>query len=206
MGWALFAGTLAGSVAVAMFMALASRDDLRPPVALPILPSATAEPLAVVAPVAMDLEPAPAPTASAGAMAGPIDPGEAPPESASSGLPAPPLGSATTAQIASPAVAPTTPNSRTCDLALMYAQRGEIAQAIRRFESCLSPERELVRLRIGQRGAAEVRAKAEKGQCDEAAAIVAQVESIEAAAAAKAAFASLCNSRVREVENETAGP
>jgi hypothetical protein len=118
----------------------------------------------------------------------------------------PPLGSATAAQIASPAVTPKTLNSKTCDVALVYAQRGEIAQAITRFEGCLSPEREVVRQRIGQRGAAEVQAKAEKGQCDEAAAIVAQVETIEAAGPAKTAFASLCHSRAREIENETPGP
>jgi hypothetical protein len=199
-GLAIFAGALAGFAAVAMFTALAGRDDRR------LVLSAAGEPLAVVGPVAMGLEPARAPTASEGAIAAPSDPGEAQPESAGSDLPAPPLGSATAAQIASPAVTPKTPISKTCDLALMYAQRGEIAQAIRRFENCLSPERELVRQRIGQRGAAEARAKAEKGQCDEAAAIAAQVESIEAAAAAKVAFASLCHSRAREIENETAGP
>jgi hypothetical protein len=103
-------------------------------------------------------------------------------------------------------ITPKTAILQTCDLALMYAERREIAQAIRRLDSCLSPDREWVRQRIGQRGAAEVRAKAEKGQCDEAAAIVAQVESIEAAGAAKVAFGSLCNSRAPEIENETAGP
>jgi hypothetical protein len=113
---------------------------------------------------------------------------------------------ATAAQTAPPAVTPNIPISKTCALALIYAQRGEIAQAIRRFDGCLSPERELVRQRIGQRGAAEVHAKVEKGQCDEAAAIVAQVESIDAAGAAKVAFGSLCKSRAHEAENETAGP
>jgi hypothetical protein len=199
-GLAILAGVLAGFAAVAVFMLLASRDDRGH------VPSAAGEPLAVVAPVAMGIEPARAPTASERALAAPIDPGEAQPESARSGLPAPALGSATAAPTASPAVAPKTSISKTCDLALMYAQRGEIAQAIRRFENCLSPERELVRQRIGQRGAAEVRAKAEKGQCDEAAAIAAQVESIDAAAAAKVAFATLCHPRVREIENATAGP
>jgi hypothetical protein len=103
-------------------------------------------------------------------------------------------------------VTPKTPISKTCNLALVYAQRGAVAQAIARFESCLSPEREVVRQRIGQTGAAQVLAKAEKGQCDEAAAIVAQVESIEAAGPAKAAFASLCDSRAREIENGSPGP
>jgi hypothetical protein len=96
--------------------------------------------------------------------------------------------------------------SKTCNVALVYAQRGAVAQAIARFESCLSPEREVVRQRIGQTGAAQVLAKAEKGQCDEAADIVAQVERIEAAGPAKAAFASLCDSRAREIENGSPGP
>jgi hypothetical protein len=91
-------------------------------------------------------------------------------------------------------------------VALVYAHRGEIAQAITRFKSCPFPERELVRQRIGQRGAAEVQAKAAKGQCDEAAAIVAQVETIQAAGPARAAFASLCDLRAREIDNETPGP
>jgi hypothetical protein len=200
LGLAIFAGVLSGSAAVALFMAVAGHDDRRP------VPSATGEPPAVVAPLTMALDPAGEPTASAGAIAAPIDPGEAQPGSARSASAPSPLSSATAAQIASPAVTPKIPIAKTCDLALFYAQRGEIAQAIRRFDSCLSPERELVRQRIGQRGAAEVRAKAEKGRCDEAGAIVAQVESIEAAGAAKVAFGSLCNSRAREVENETAGP
>jgi len=199
-GLAIFAGALAGSAAVALFIAIAGRDDRRP------VPSAAGEPLAVVAPLVMGLEPAREPTASEGAMAAPIDPGEAQPGSAGSVSAPSPLGLATAAQIASPAVTPNIPISKTCALALIYAQRGEIAQAIRRFDGCLSPERELVRQRIGQRGAAEVHAKVEKGQCDQAAAIVAQVESIEAAGAAKVAFGSLCKSRAHEVENETAGP
>jgi len=187
-GLVIFAGVLVGSAAVALFMAVAGRDDRR------LVPSATGEAPAVFAPLAMDLEPAPEPMASASAIAAPIDPGEA----------QSPLDSVTAAPIASAGVTPKITISKECDLALMYAERREIAQAIRRFDSCLSPERELVRQRIGQRSAAEVRAKAEKGQCDEAAAIVAQVESIGAAAAAKVAFASLCDSRAREVENETA--
>jgi hypothetical protein len=198
-GLAILAGAVAGFAAVATFMVLSGRDDRR------LVPSAAAEPLVVVAPVAMDLEPARAPTAPERAMAAPVEPGEAEPGTAVSDLPTPPPGSATAAPIVSPVVMPKTPISKTCDLALMYAQRGEIAQAIRRFENCLSPDRELVRQRIGQRGAAEVRAKAEKGQCDEAAAIAAQIESIEAAGAAKGALASLCGSRAREIENETAG-
>ena len=184
-GLAIFAGVLVGAAATALFMAVAGRDDRR------LVPSATGEAPAVVASLAMDLEPAPESMASAGAIA----------VSAPS-----PLESVTATPIASPGVTPRITISTTCDLALMYAERGEIAQAIRRFDSCLSPEREWVRQRIGQRCAADVRAKAEKGQCDEAAAIVAQVESIGAAAAAKVAFASLCDSRAREVENETAGP
>jgi len=199
-GLAIFAGALAGSAAVALFIAVARPDDRR------LVPSAAGEPLAVVAPLAMGLEPARELTASEGAIAAPIDPGEAQPGSAESVSAPSPLGLATAAQIASPAVTPKMPISKTCALALIYAQRGEIAQAIRRFDGCLSPERELVRQRIGQRGAAEVHAKVEKGQCDEAAAIVAQVESIEASGAAKVAFGSLCKSRAHEVENETAGP
>jgi hypothetical protein len=199
-GLGIFAGVLSGSAAVALFMAVEGRDDR------PLVPSGAGDPPAVVAPLAMDLEPAPVPIASAGAIGAPIDRGEAPLGSAENVAAQSLLGSATAAQIASPAVTPKTPISQTCDLALMYAERREIAQAIRRFESCLSPEREWVRERIGQRGAAEVRAKAEKEQCDEAAAIVAQVEAIEAAGAAKVAFGSLCNSRTHEVDNETAGP
>ncbi|HMI88602.1 MAG TPA: hypothetical protein VK550_31200 [Polyangiaceae bacterium] len=199
-GLAIFAGVLAGSATVAMFMAVEGQDDRRP------MPSATWEPPAVVALVTKGLEPAQQPTASAAAMAAPIDPSEAQPGSAGSGSAPSPLSSTTAAQIASPAVMPKIAISKTCDLALFYAQRGEIAQAIRRFDSCLSPEREWVRQQIGQRGAAEVRAKAEKGRCDEAGAIVAQVENIEAAGAAKVAFGALCDSRAREVENETAGP
>jgi hypothetical protein len=184
-GLAIFAGVLVGSAAAALLMAGAGRDDRR------LAPSATEEAPAVVAPVAMDLEPAPEPMASAGAVA----------------VAAPsPLESVTAAPIASSPVTPKMTIARACDLALMYAQRGEMAQAIRRFDSCLSLEREWIRQQIGQRSAAEVRAKGEKGQCDVAAAIVAQVESIGAAAAAKVAFASLCDSPGREVENETAGP
>jgi hypothetical protein len=217
-GMAIFAGAMAGSAAVALFIALAGRADRRPALepdhgaernarlAPPIAPSAAEESPAVLQPVAMGLEPTGATTASEVTMAAPIDPGEAQPGPAGSSLAASPLGSATAAPLASPAVTLKTPISKTCDLALIYAQRGEIAQAIRRFDGCLSSERELVRQRIGQRGAAEVRAKAEKGQCDEAAAIVAQVESIEAVGPAKVAFASLCDSRAREVENENAGP
>jgi hypothetical protein len=196
-GLAVLIGALAGFAAIAVFTAFAGGDDRRAELErglaaersalVPVsIASAPAEPVSVVPPVAMDPE--------------------APPGPAGSGLVEPPLGSATAAQIASPAVAPNTANSKTCDVALVYAQRGEIAQAITRFESCLSPEREIVRQRIGQRGAAEVQAKAEKGQCDEAAAIVAQVETIEAAGPARAAFASLCDSRAREIENETPGP
>jgi hypothetical protein len=197
-GLSVFAGALAGFAAIAVFTTFAGRGDRHPelegdleversaPVAVPIMPSTAAEPVAVVPLVAMVPEPPPGP--------------------AGFGLAEPPLGSATAAQIASPAVTPKTLNSKTCDVALVYAVRGEIAQAITRFESCPSPERELVRYRIGERGAAEVRAKAEKGQCDEAAAIVAQVESIEAARPAKAAFASLCDTRVREVEEENETP
>jgi hypothetical protein len=196
---AVLAGVLAGFAAVVMFMVLAGRDDRR------LGRSAAGEPLAVVAPVVMDLEPTRAPTASEPTIAAPNDPGEAEPGTPTSALAASPLGSPAVAQITSPAVTPKTPISKTCDLALMYAQRGEIAQAIRRFENCLSPERELVRQRIGQRGAAEVRAKAEKGQCDEAAAIAAQIESIDAAGPAKGALVSLCGSRARQIENETAG-
>jgi hypothetical protein len=199
-GLAIFASILSASATVAMFMAVEGRDDRRP------VPSATGEPPAVVAPLTMGVDPAREPTASAAAIAAPIDPGEAQPGSAGSASAPSPLSSATAAQIASPAVTPKIPISKTCDLALFYAQRGEIAQAIRRFDGCLSPERESIRQQIGQRGAAEVRAKAEKGRCDEAAGIVAQVESIEAAGAAKVAFGSLCDSRAREVENETAGP
>jgi len=197
-GLSVFAGALAGFGAIAAFTAFGDRDDRRPalerdleaeraaPVAVPVVPSTSAEPVAVVPPVAMIPEPPQGP--------------------AGSGLAEPPLGSATAARIVSPAATPKTLNSKTCDVALVYAQRGEIAQAITRFESCPSSERELVRYRIGERGAAEVRAKAEKGQCDEAAAIVAQVERIEAAGPAKAAFAALCDSRAREIENEPALP
>jgi hypothetical protein len=199
-GLAIFAGVLSASAAVALFMAVEGRDDR------PLVPSAAAGDPPAVAPLAMDLEPAPTPIASPPAMGAPIDRGEAQPGSAENVSAPSLLGSATAVQIALPVVTPKTPIAQTCDLALMYAERREIAQAIRRLDSCLSPDREWVRQRIGQRGAAEVRAKAEKGQCDEAAAIVAQVESIEAAGAAKVAFGSLCNSRAHEVENETAGP
>ena len=199
-GLVIFASVLVGSAAVALFMAVAGRDDRR------LVPSATGEAPAVFAPLAMDLEPAPEPIASASAIAAPIDPGEAQSGAAESVSAPSPLDSVTAAPIASPGVTSKITISRECDLALMYAERGEIAQAIRRFDRCLSWERESVRQRIGQRSAAEVRAKAEKGQCDEAAAFVAQVESIGAAAAAKVAFTSLCDSRAREVENETAGP
>jgi hypothetical protein len=192
-GLAIFAGVLTGSAAVAMFMALAGPDDRH-------VPSPAAEPPAVVAPAAIGVTPDPIATASAAAIAAPIDPREALPESAGSALPPAPLGAATSLPLASPVapVAPVTPMAKTCDLALFYAQRGEIAQAIRRFESCLSAERELVRERIGQKGAADVRAKAEKGQCDEAAAIVAQIESIAAAGPAKVALAARCGSRAHE--------
>jgi hypothetical protein len=208
LGVAIFAGALMGSAAVAMFMVLARRDDPRPAaLALPSVPAVTVDPLAVAAPapVVMDLEPALAPTGSEGAIATlSIRARQSRSPLIRFARAAARLG-ASGPQAASPVVTPKTPISKTRP-ALMYAQRGEIAQAIRRLENCEPPERELVRQRIGQRGASDVRAKAEKGQCDEAAAIVAQVESIEAAAAAKVAFASLCNSRAREVENESAGP
>jgi hypothetical protein len=198
-GWAIFAGASVGSAAVAMFMALGDRDDRR------LVPSAAEEPLAVVAPVATGFEPVAAPSVSEGPLAVPLEPAEAQPGSAGSDLTTSPLGSTLT-PVASAAVTPQPSISKTCDMALLYAQRSEIARAVTRFESCLSPERESVRQRIGQRAAAEVQAKAEKGQCDEAAAIAAQVESIEAAGPAKMALASLCGSRAREIENETARP
>jgi hypothetical protein len=196
-GLAIFAGALTGSAAVAMFMALAGPDDR-------LVPSPAAEPPAVVAPAASGITPDPVATA----IAAPIDPPEALPESAASDLTAAPLGSAKSLPLAPPVtpVTPVTAMAKTCDLALFYAQRGEIAQAIRRFEGCLSAERELVRERIGQKGAADVRAKAEKGQCDEAAAIVAQIESIAAAGPAKVALAARCGSRAHENENQIANP
>jgi hypothetical protein len=194
-GLATFAGVLVGSASVALFLAVAGRDDAH------LAPAAAGEEPAGIAPSVMDLEPAPEPLASAGAAAAPIDPGEAHSGSNESASAPSPLDSVTAVPIASPSVTPKTAITKPCDLALMYAQRGEMAQAIRRFDSCLSPEREWVRQQIGQRSAVEVRAKAEKGQCDEAGAIVAQVESIGAAAAAKVAFASRCDSREHELGN-----
>ncbi len=196
-GFAILAGALTGFVAVALFMARSNGDDRR------LVTSAAGQPLPVLAPAATGVEPVAAPSAAESPMATPIDPSEALAGPAGSELTASPLASATAIPVASLEGTPTSPTSQTCDLALVYAQRGEIARAITRFESCLSTEREMVRRRIGQRAAMDVQAKAEKGQCDEAAAIVAQVETIEAAGAAKVVLASRC---VPRVETETAGP
>jgi hypothetical protein len=219
--WAIFAGALAGGAVIAMFTVTARRN------AAPRSTRVAAEPMAVVRPVVAPAAPgpelAPPVLASAAAIVAPIEtvapePIASPPKSPPSALVATPLGSGPSAPMPSSsvtsvtAVTPNSPSpsnapiSKTCDLALMYAQRGEIAQAIRRFESCLPPDREFVRQRIAQRGAVEVRARAEKGLCDEAAAIVAQIETIEAAHPAMIALASRCDSRTQDFAHQTAEP
>jgi hypothetical protein len=129
LGLAVFAGALAGFAAIAVFTALADRDDRLPelernidrersvPLEVPIVPSAGVEQAVVVPPVAMSVDPLASPTASGVAAPAPVEPAEAPPGSAGAGLTEAPLASTEAPPIASPAIVPKTSISKTREAA-----------------------------------------------------------------------------------------